>query len=62
MKAVIYYLGKTFQIIGMGTVFIAFISFFWEPKMGEMFKITFVGIVEFYLGYFMVASSGEKGE
>jgi len=62
LKTVLYYLGKSLQLIGMGTVLIAFLSFFGEPKMGLMFKLTAMGLVEFYGGYFLVSYAGVKGD
>ncbi len=62
MKTIIYYLGKSLQLIGMGTVLIAFISFFGEPKMGLMFKLTAMGLVEFYGGYILISYTGVKND
>ena len=60
MKSFIYFLGKALQIIGMGTVFIAFLSFFSSAPMGVLLKITLVGVVEFYIGGFMVSGTGTR--
>ncbi len=62
MKGYLYYAGKAFQILGMGTVVVAFISFFAEPLKGDMFKLTFLGLIEFYIGYLVVAYTGQKVE
>ena len=60
MSTVFFYIGKGLQLLGMGTVMLAFIMFFKDPDMGAMFKLTFFGLVEFYLGYFLVSSTGVK--
>ena len=60
MKGALFIFGRTLQIIGMGTVMIAFLSFFKRQDMGGMFKTTLIGVVEFYAGYFIVGATGEK--
>ena len=60
MNGALYMLGRTLQLLGMGTVFVAFISFFSAQKMGMMMKTTLIGIVEFYVGNFIVTRTGEK--
>jgi len=62
MKSAFYILGRTMQIVGMGTVLIAFVSFFSSPDMGGMMKTTLIGVVEFYAGNFLVSKTGEKAE
>ena len=62
MKTFIFYLGKTLQLLGMGTVLIAFVGFFSSASMGVLLKITFTGMVEFYLGGYMVSKTGIKRE
>lgn len=62
MKPFIYFLGRTLQLIGMGTVLVAFLSFFSSAPMGVLLKITIVGAAEFYIGTFMVSKTGIKKE
>ena len=62
MKTLIFYLGKTLQLLGIGTVFIAFAGFFSNASMGLLLKITFAGMVEFYLGIYLVSKTGIKKE
>lgn len=58
MKTFIFYLGKTLQLLGIGTVLIAFVGFFSNASMGVLLKITFTGMAEFYLGSYMVSKTG----
>jgi hypothetical protein len=60
MRTALYIFGRILQVLGMGTVFIAFISFFTTPNMGMMMKTTLLGIVEFYAGYFILTQTGDK--
>ena len=62
MKTFLFYLGKTLQLLGIGTVFIAFAGFFSSASMGVLLKITFGGLVEFYLGSYKVSKTGIKKE
>lgn len=62
MKGAFFIFGRTLQIIGMGTVLIAFLSFFKQQDMGGMMKTTLIGVVEFYVGYYIVGVTGEKSE
>lgn len=60
MRGAFYILGRTLQIIGMGTVMIAFLSFFTQQNMGMMMKTTLIGVIEFYVGNYIVTITGEK--
>jgi len=60
VKGALYIVGRTMQIVGMGTVLIAFVTFFSTPDMGGMLKATIIGLVEFYAGLFIVSKTGEK--
>ncbi|GMT42916.1 MAG: hypothetical protein IEMM0002_1327 [bacterium] len=62
MKTVLYFIGRGLQIIGLGTVFIAFMHFFSDSPMGELIKLTLLGIAEFYTGNFIVTKTGIKRE
>ncbi len=62
MKGAFFIFGRTLQVIGMGTVLIAFLSFFKQQDMGVMMKTTLIGVVEFYVGYYIVGVTGEKTE
>jgi len=62
MKTFLFYLGKTLQLLGIGAVLIAFVGFFSNASMGVLLKITFTGMVEFYLGSYMVSKTGIKKE
>ncbi len=60
MKGALYIFGRTMQVVGMGTVAIAFLGFFSLPDMASMMKTTLVGLIEFYAGHFIVSKTGEK--
>lgn len=60
MRVGLFYLGRSLQILGMLVVLKAFLSFFGQQNMGDMMKTTAVGVAEFYLGYYLVVSTGEK--
>ncbi len=62
MKGALFMLGRTLQLLGFIYVAIAFFGFFSTPDMGKMMKDTGIGLVEFYLGYFLVSRTGEKME
>lgn len=62
MRSAIFFIGRMMQILGMGTVLLAFVSFFYRPSMGDMFKLTVLGVVEFYIGNLIVARTGIKNE
>jgi len=62
LKTAVFYIGRALQLLGMGTVFIAFINFFTDAPMGMLIKITVVGAVEFYTGSFIVSWAGVKKE
>ncbi|MBF0171610.1 MAG: hypothetical protein HQK87_11100 [Nitrospinae bacterium] len=54
-----YYLGRTLQLLGLLTAVAALLLF--NDDMGEMMKIAFAGLVEFYLGYGLMAMTGRRG-
>lgn len=60
MRGVGYMVGRALQLVGMLYVGIAFLSFFGKPDMGRMMKDTGMGLLEFYIGYFLVSRTGEK--
>lgn len=62
MKTLLYFAGKTLQLVGIGTVFIAFIHFFLRSPMGELMKLALIGTAEFYIGNFIVTKTGVKKE
>jgi hypothetical protein len=62
VKGAFFIFGRTLQVIGMGTVLIAFLSFFKQQDMGVMMKTTIIGVVEFYVGFYIVGVTGEKTE
>lgn len=60
MTAAFFYLGRALQILGMLVVLKAFLNFFGEQNMGVMMKNTLIGVIEFYLGNYIVTVTGEK--
>ncbi|MBI3794079.1 MAG: hypothetical protein HY280_05045 [Nitrospinae bacterium] len=60
MRGAFFIVGRTLQIIGIGTVMIAALSFFTVPDMGQMFKTTIFGVIEFYVGNYIVTKTGDK--
>lgn len=57
MKGVLFYLGRLLQLAGMATVLMSFVTL---DDTGNMLKITFIGIIEFYAGYLLVMGTGVK--
>ena len=62
MKGVVFMLGRTLQLFGFIYVALAFFSFFGVPDMGKMMKDTGIGLLEFYIGYYLVMKTGERVE
>ncbi len=60
MKTLLYFVGKTLQLIGIGTVLIAFIHFFSRSPMDDLMKLAIIGTAEFYIGNFIVTRTGVK--
>jgi uncharacterized membrane protein HdeD (DUF308 family) len=55
MRSALFYLGRLLQIAGMATVFMSFVSL---DDTGNMLKVAFVGVIEFYAGYLLVMGTG----
>jgi hypothetical protein len=54
-----YYFGRALQLMGMITAVAALVVF--NADMGEMMKMAFFGLAEFYVGYGLIAATGRKG-
>lgn len=53
-----FYLGKTLQLLGMLTAVAALVLF--NDDMGDMMKIAFFGLIEFYVGLGLIAATGRR--
>jgi len=55
-----YKLGRTFQVVGLLISFNAVILFFIPSfKMGPLMGLSLLGVLTFYIGYYMAGSSGQ---
>lgn len=60
MKGGLYLFGRALQILGMFYAGMALLSAFGQPDMYRMLKDAGLGLLEFYLGWFIVSRTGEK--
>lgn len=59
--AVVFYIGRVLQIMGIVTTAASLIVLGGaDGRMGDMLKLAFVGIAEFYIGYAITAMAGRK--
>lgn len=59
---IVFYLGRALQVMGMITATAALIVYGGvEGGMGPMMKLAGAGLVEFYVGYGLLALAGRKG-
>ena len=60
-KTLIFYIGRIMQLFGILTAVFSLVAFFnQEGQMGNMIKWAGAGVVEFYVGYAIIALSGKK--
>jgi hypothetical protein len=55
-----YTIGRAFQVVGLLITFNVVLLFFIPSyKMGPLLALSLVGVLTFYVGYFMAGSSGK---
>ena len=57
----VFYIGRVLQVMGIVTVASALIVFGGaDGRMGDMLKLAFAGVAEFYIGYAITAMAGRR--
>jgi len=60
MRVLLYYSGLVLQTMGFATMLYVFMLFFGNTKMGQLLNLSFVGIIEFYVGNYLAKLSRRK--
>jgi hypothetical protein len=60
MRVLFYYAGLVLQTMGFATMVYVFLLFFGRAGMSALLNLSLVGIVEFYIGYYLTDLSRTK--
>jgi hypothetical protein len=60
MRVLFYYSGLVLQTMGFATMVYVFLLFFGRAGMSALLNLSLVGIVEFYIGYYLTDLSRTK--
>ncbi|MEK6546331.1 MAG: hypothetical protein AAB257_07790 [Nitrospinota bacterium] len=56
-RVILYYSGLVLQTMGFAMMLYVFMLFFGKAEMGSLLNLSFIGIVEFYIGYYLTRLS-----
>lgn len=56
-RVILYYSGLVLQTMGFAMMLYVFMLFFGKAAMGSLLNLSLIGIVEFYIGYYLTRLS-----
>jgi len=56
-RVILYYSGLVLQAMGFAMMLYVFMLFFGKTEMGSLLNLSLIGIVEFYIGYYLTGLS-----
>jgi len=59
MGNILYFLGRTLQLIGLATISLVVLMFFTQMSMEPLLIWTLLGATEFYLGTWLLGREGQ---
>jgi len=59
MGNILYFLGRTLQLIGLATISLVVFMFFTQMSMEPLLVWTILGATEFYLGTWLLGKEGQ---
>ena len=59
MSDILYFLGRTLQLIGLATISLVVLMFFTQMSMEPLLIWTLLGATEFYIGTWLLGNEGQ---